>query len=149
MDWDNYFLSIAQAVALKSKDPSTQVGAIVVGPDKEIRSTGYNGFPRRVLDLPERQVSPRKYFYVAHAEANCVFQAARVGVSLMGCTLYLSTSPIPCAECTKAIIQAGIIRVVGPAKEFPGKSTIWQESIQRATEMLEEAGVQIIKVEVP
>ena len=146
MDWDSYFLTIAQAVALKSKDTSTKVGAIVVGPDKEIRSTGYNGFPRRVKDLPERQDSKCKLFYVAHAEANCVYQAARVGVSLMGCSLYLSTSSVPCAECTKAIIQAGIVRVVGPDKEFPGKSAIWQESIQRAVEMLEEAGVSIIKI---
>lgn len=63
MEWINYFLGIAEQIKLKSKDESTQIGAIIVGKDKEIRSTGYNSFPRGLDDnRPERQERPQKYF---------------------------------------------------------------------------------------
>jgi dCMP deaminase len=54
MNWHEYFFKMVDLAAQKSKDPTTPVGAIVVGPDKEIRATGFNGFPRGVHDLPER-----------------------------------------------------------------------------------------------
>lgn len=145
-NWDEYFIKIAEVVATRSKDPSGKVGAIVVGPDKEIRTTGYNGMPRKVGEWPSRWERPQKYLLVTHAEENCVFQAARIGVSLKGCSLYLSTSAVPCHQCARAIIQAGIIRVVGPDKEFPSTNPMWKESIELSEKILGEAGVRIERI---
>src|ERR1700733_15498817 len=91
--WHRHFLSIAEACALMSKDPSTKVGAVIVGPDREIRSTGFNGLPRGIDDTDER-LSDRdtKLKLVVHAEMNAVLNAARFGVSLKGCALYLSAT---------------------------------------------------------
>lgn len=61
--WPDSFLKLANTVAERSKDPSTKVGCIIVGPDKEIRSTGYNSLPRRVSDKPERMERPAKYLW--------------------------------------------------------------------------------------
>jgi len=140
MSYDDYFINLARAVAARSKDP-TQVGAVVVGPNKEVRSTGYNGFPRKVYEIQPRITRPEKYLWVVHAETNCICQAARMGVSLAGCTLYLSTNPVPCAVCSGAIIQAGITEVVGPDTPFSGKGGHWEESMRVSKLMLAEAGV--------
>ena len=64
MNWTEYFLSIAEAVKMKSKDRRTQIGAVIVGEDKEIVSTGFNSFPRGINDdVEERQVLPEKYYW--------------------------------------------------------------------------------------
>ena len=90
LDWDTYFMSLAYLVGMKSKDPRTKVGAVVVGPDNEIRSTGYNSFPRGMNDrVAERQVAPAKHLYFEHAERNAIYNAARMGQSLKGCRIYL------------------------------------------------------------
>ncbi len=69
MNWDKYFMSLVYLVALKSKDKRTKIGAVIIGPDNEIRSTGYNSFPRGIDDnVPERQIPDEKYFWFAHAE---------------------------------------------------------------------------------
>lgn len=104
-------MTTAYVVALGSKDERTKIGAVVIGPDNEIRSTGYNGFPRGLDDdLPERQEKPEKDFWFEHAERNAIFNAVRIGVSLRGCVMY--TQRTPCEECARAIVQAGIARVV-------------------------------------
>jgi deoxycytidylate deaminase len=83
MNWTEYFLGIAEQVKLKSKDESTQIGAVIVGIDNEILSTGYNSFPRGMDDSKkERQERPEKYFWFEHAERNVIYNAARIGVSL-------------------------------------------------------------------
>lgn len=139
-----FFIKMASLVATKSKDRSTKVGAVIVGPDDEVRSVGYNGFPRGVDDDVEaRHERPAKYLFVAHAEANAIFNAARVGIPTKGCTLYMNFAPIPCAECTKAIIQAGIVKIVGPSVPFPGKGEQWEESLKASKEMLKEANIDI------
>jgi dCMP deaminase len=120
MDWHEYFISLAKTVAQKSKDDSTKVGALIVGPDHEIRGTGYNGFPRGVIYTSERQQRPAKYMWTAHAEVNAIAHAARVGVACKGCTLYLNWYPTPCADCAKVISGAGISRIIGPNEAFPG-----------------------------
>src|ERR1019366_1039390 len=80
MSWDEYYLNMLELVASKSKDKSTKVGVIVVGPDNEIRSTGFNSFPRGINDdLEERQLRPAKYLYIEHGERNAIYNAARVG----------------------------------------------------------------------
>jgi dCMP deaminase len=73
MNWTNYFLNIAEAVKEKSKDQRTKIGAVIVGKDNEIVSTGYNSFPRGIDDdVEERQQRPEKYFWFEHAERNAI-----------------------------------------------------------------------------
>lgn len=148
MGWYEYFISMAELVAKKSKDPSTQVGVVVVGPDMEIRSTGFNGFPRGVNDdVESRWERPDKYDFVSHGEENAVIQAARIGVSLKNCTMFFYSDPYPCARCANAIIQSGIKYVVGRNMRFDGKGgagTDWNKSCAIGREKLVEAGVRII-----
>jgi len=89
MNWDEYFVAIAELVCFRSKDRSTKVGAVIVGPDNEIRSTGYNSFVRGINDtIEERQQRPEKYFWFEHAERNAIYCAARHGASLKGYFFY-------------------------------------------------------------
>lgn len=145
MKWDEYFMMLAETVSLKSKDRSTKVGAVVVGPDHELLSSGFNGFPRGVDDdHPGRDAGrERKYLFTAHAEANAVFQAARHGVRLKGASIYI-THP-PCAECAKAIIQAGIIEVWYRQPEDPAIYQYrWGESFAASSTMFREAEIKVI-----
>lgn len=146
--WDRHFLRLADTHALMSKDPSTKIGSVIVGPDREIRSAGFNGFPRNILDSDERLNNrDLKLMLVVHAEMNAVLAAARVGIPLLGCTLYLSATDNlgaiwggpPCARCTVEIIQAGITRIVSwPMHTAPSR---WQSSLQQSLELLHEAGI--------
>jgi dCMP deaminase len=134
-NWDNRFLALAEFYASWSKDPSTKVGAVVVRPDKTVASYGFNGFPRGVLDLPERYADrAEKYPRVVHAEANAIYNAHE---RLDGYTLYVSPLP-PCNVCAGAIIQSGITRVVAYKVSVP---TQWQSNCLLAVEMFHEAGV--------
>lgn len=142
MTWDTKFIGMADLVASWSKDRSTKVGAVIVGPNNEVLSVGYNGFPRKVNDdLDERHERPVKYQYTEHAERNSIYNAARHGIRLEGTRIYLNWEPYPCPDCTRAIIQAGIRSVVGPNRPFPGQS--WQESFKQSRAMMEEAGVEV------
>jgi dCMP deaminase len=142
MKWDEYFINIAQQVKLKSKDERTQIGVVIVGKDNEIVSTGYNSFPRGINDdLLERQERPEKYFWFEHAERNAIYNAARIGVSTLGTTMYM-TCDLSCADCARAIINSGISKVVfsRSTKEWP---EIWKQSAKRSMTMFNEAGVEI------
>ena len=138
--WDEYFLNQCDLVATRSKDRSTQVGAIVVGPIlHEVRSQGYNGFPSKIDDkVEERYTRPLKYLFTEHAERNAIYLAARAGVSLDECTMYVRW--LPCADCARAIIQAGITRVV--ARDI-AISERWRESTKTAVQMFFEAKVWV------
>ena len=142
MDWIEYFYNIAEEVKKKSKDKNTQIGAVIVGKDKEIVSTGYNSFPRGIDDeKDERQEKPEKYFWFEHAERNAIYNAARIGVSTKDCSMYL-TCGIPCADCARGIINAGISRIY--VMEGGGAhSQKWLESGERSRQMFKEAGVKI------
>ena len=110
MEWDEYFMKQAELVALKSKDTSTKVGAVLARHNNGF-STGYNGFPRGVNDnIPERHERPAKYDWTVHSELNCLLNAAREGFKTYGSTMYVTLHP--CKECAKAIVQAGVKRVV-------------------------------------
>lgn len=145
--WDRHFLELALAVAGMSKDPSTKVGAVIVE-DRIVRSTGFNGFPRGIADTPERLNNrDEKLKLVVHAEMNAILAAARVGVRLKGCTLYLAATDHtgevwggpPCTRCTVEIIQAGIDRIVSrPVKTAPSR---WHEDLAYARSILDEGGV--------
>ena len=111
--WEEYFMGIALLSAQRSKDPSTQVGACIVSPDKKILSMGYNGMPVGCSDdtMPwDRDGDPlkTKYPFVCHAELNAILNNA--GGSLKGATIY--TTLFPCNECAKAIIQCGIKKLI-------------------------------------
>src|SRR5678816_3286831 len=98
--WDIRFLREAARIATWSKDRSTKVGCVIVGPSREIRSTGYNGFPRGVNDdVDERHARPMKYAYCEHAERNAIYNAARVGIPLEGCTLYCAADKLTGPPC--------------------------------------------------
>jgi dCMP deaminase len=146
--WDRYFLDIADVVRQKSKDASSKIGAVIIGVDKQIISTGYNGFPRGIEEnIPERWERPIKYQFVEHAERNAIYNAARTGVSVKSGTLYLigfGPPTVPCIECTKAVIQAGIVRVVGGAyKEVPAS---WADDLAFAVNLLTEAGIEQVEI---
>ena len=140
--WNNYFIALAKLVAQKSKDNSTKVGVVIVGPDHEIRSTGYNGFPRGIDESDSaRWKRPIKYQRVEHAERNAIYNAARVGTSIHGCTMYMESPP--CTECGRAVIQAGIKEIVVATQNPFNDREDWSESIQFALDMLAEAGVNV------
>jgi dCMP deaminase len=143
MNWTEYFLKIAEQIKLKSKDESTQIGAVIVGKDNEILSTGYNSFPRGLDDSKkERQERPEKYFWIEHAERNAVYNAARIGVSLKNSTIYL-TSGVPCMDCARAIVNVGI-QVVWCKKECTTKNKEkWEESQEKSIKLFNECNVMV------
>ncbi len=119
LNWDEYFMGIALLSALRSKDPSTQVGACIVDSNKKVVSIGYNGMPRNCneekLTWNKNEGLDSKYLYVCHAEFNAILNT-RNGSALSGCTLYVTL--FPCNECAKAIIQTGIKEVVYASDKY-------------------------------
>lgn len=148
LKWDKHFINLSLENAKMSKDPATRAGAIIVGPDREVRSMGYNGLPRGIADTAERLHDKElKRSLVVHAEMNAILNAARIGVSTRGCTLYLALTDEtldvwggpPCLRCTVEIIQAGITEVV--AKPFKDVESYWKDSVEHARELLKEANL--------
>lgn len=145
--WNKYFMIMAELARTKSKDRSTQVGAVIVGEGHTVLSMGYNGFPRGVDDDVEaRHERNLKYLVTEHAERNAVYAAAKNGIKLDGAAIYVSCGGVPCADCCRAIIQAGIICVIVMAREFEGKGP-WDESCKVGKEMLIESGVKIVTLD--
>jgi len=142
------YMEIAYAAARLSKDPSTQVGAVIIGPSNEVRSLGYNGAPRGCsaddAGDDRRDTRPEKYFWFSHAELNAITNAARVGTPVGGSRI-LVTHP-PCMDCARAIVQAGIIEVitVRPPAEFVSR---WSEHIARTLRLFDECGVTYTEIE--
>lgn len=118
--WNEYFMSVALVSSMRSKDPKRRVGAVIVDDDHKVLSIGYNGFPNHCKDsdfpwndTPKSTESDEdkvevKDFYVVHAELNAILNYK--GETLKGTTIY--TTLIPCNECIKAIIQAGIKKII-------------------------------------
>jgi dCMP deaminase len=151
-EWDLYFLKMAELVASKSCDPSMKVGCVIVGKGNEIFSTGYNGFPRGVEPNNKRLERPTKYCFTEHGERNAVYNAARSGVSLVGCTAYIACLPrerggrVPCNDCARALIQAGVACIIEwntPDVEDKTAAGTWRETLRYSYEMLTEAGVRL------
>lgn len=168
MTWDELFILQAVLIAQKSKDTSTKVGCVIVSQDNTILSTGFNGFPRGIVEkismpswdesnsrmdeiwdenqkaaenISARWQRPEKYFWVEHAERNAIYNAARNGIKILGAKAYLNWEPKPCADCTRALIQAGIVEIIGPNRKFSGAGAGKHYSINHAEVMLQEAGV--------
>ena len=136
--WDQYFMGMAHLSALRSKDPSTQVGAVIVSPANKVVSIGYNGLPKGCSDdeYPwEREGSAleSKYVYVVHAELNAILNAP---LSVQGCRIYVSL--FPCNECAKAIIQAGIAEIVYEDDKYADT-----DIVKASKRMLNSAGVTL------
>lgn len=143
MEWKDYFLGIAEQVKLKSKDQSTQIGAVIVGQHNEILSTGYNSFPRGLDDEQQtRQERPEKYFWMEHAERNGIYNAARVGTPINNAVIYI-TSGLPCADCARAIINSGIKKIYCKTQDTTKNKEKWEESQKRTLQMLSECGVDV------
>lgn len=140
------YMEIAYATSRFSKDESTQVGAVIIGPTNEVRSLGYNGAPRGCrADEDSRGITrPEKYFWYSHAELNAITNAARVGVPLDGSTIVV-THP-PCMDCARAIVQAGIKQVVAarPAAEFAAR---WIEHTRRVQTLFSECKVGYYEID--
>lgn len=141
--FDTYFLDIARHVSTRSKDRSTKVGCVIVGPDNEIRSTGYNSFPRGINDdAPERHERPEKAYWVEHAERNAIYNAARVGTPLKGCRIFIPY--FPCAHCARAIAQVGIVEVICTKIDRSiSFSERWAAEHERAAVILQEASLAV------
>lgn len=142
IDWDTYFMMVAKATALRSKDPNTQVGACIVNSNNKIVSCGYNGAPIGFNDddMPwsrEGDFINTKYAYVCHAELNAILNSR---TDLEGTTIYVDL--FPCNECAKAIIQSGIKKVIYYSDKYDGT----KENIV-AKKMFDECGVIYEKIE--
>src|SRR6201994_363850 len=133
---------LAHHLASWSIEKGRRVGAVIVGPDNEIRSTGFNGLPRGVNDAPPERhsrITGAQYILSCHAEQNAIFNAARVGTALKGCSIYVPW--FPCVECTKAIIQSGITELIAYAPDRPNSN--WAEDFSIAGAMLKEADIVV------
>ena len=144
ISWDDYFMQMAELTAKRSTCLRRQVGAVIVK-DKHVMATGYNGAPRGLAHCEEKGGCLREQLRVPsgerhelcralHAEQNAIIQAAVLGQSIEGATIYITHQP--CVICAKMIINAGIDKII--VKDgYPDKL---------ATELLNEAGKKVIKL---
>jgi dCMP deaminase len=138
-DWDARFMQIACEIAGWSKDRSRKVGCVIAGPRNEIRSMGYN-FPRGVNDTEAyRHERPMKYKWTEHAERNAIYNAARVGIPLEGCRMYLPW--YPCMDCARAIAQTGISELICVEPDLTDPQ--WGEDFAEVPLVLQESGVAV------
>lgn len=142
VSWDDYFMSLAHLSAMRSKDPNTQVGACIVDAYRRVVSIGYNGLPHGCNDQDypwqrDGEYLQTKYPYVVHAELNAILNAPR---SVSGCDLYVSL--FPCNECAKAIIQAGIKRVIYESDKYATT-----DQIRASKRMLASAGIELLQLD--
>ena len=114
--WDDYFMHLAEESSLRSKDPSTKVGACLVK-DKRVLSLGYNGAPRSFPDdlVPQTSyendnILNQKNTFMCHAELNAILNYRGSLSELEGSTLYVTI--YPCHECAKALAQIGIKEII-------------------------------------
>lgn len=142
ISWDQYFMGLAHLSAMRSKDPSTSVGAVIVDDKHRVVSIGYNGMPYGCSDdvYPwdrEGDLLDTKYPYVVHAELNAILNAGR---SLKDCTLYVSL--FPCNECAKAIIQSGIKKIIYEDDKYADS-----ETTRASKRMLQSANVELVRLD--
>lgn len=138
-DWQQRYLDLAQHISTWSKDPSRQIGAVVVGDSGQILSIGYNGFPRGIDDDERLHDRETKYSLVVHAEMNAIYNATLNGISLRDSTLYVWGLPV-CSDCARGVIQVGITRVV--MNSIDGKIGHWTDHWEKTKAMFDEANVQ-------
>lgn len=141
--WTKRFMGLCDHVAGWSEDRDFQVGCVIVSPTGNVvQAIGYNGLPRGVLAEDQGRfdrASGEKFHWFEHAERNAIYNAARAGTSVEGCTAYVNR--FPCADCGRALIQAGIAHVVAPP--IPEADGALDYSFQVSRTMLTEAGLRL------
>ena len=145
LTWDQYFMGVAKLSAMRSKDPSTQVGACIVGNDNRILSIGYNGTPNGYDDenFPwDREGEPlnTKYLYVCHAEMNAIVNYRGSRKDLENAKVYVDL--FPCNECAKIIIQSGIKEVIYLSDKYAK-----QDAFIASKRLFDECGVKYRQIE--
>jgi len=143
MDWDTYFMSLVYLTGMKSKDENTHLGAVIVTEDNTIISIGYNGLPRGVKYNDERQQRPEKYYWFEHAERNAIYNATRIGINLKDSIMY--TNGTPCCDCARAVIQAGIKKVIVDKHWESKNQDRWLKESKKSRIMFKETGIEIIE----
>jgi dCMP deaminase len=139
--WDEYFLWMAQAAAIKSKDPRCRVGAVIVSQDNIVLSTGFNGLARRVYDDEQLLANAEeKLRVICHAEVNAIHNAARIGVALQGASIFVTK--FPCLACCNAIIQAGITGIYTHDDHFWDDDPLDSDH-SRKISVLRQAGINV------
>ena len=144
LEWDEYFMAIAKLSAMRSKDPSTQVGACIVSNDNRILSRGYNGAPNGFSDekFPwgrDGKNLDTKYPYVCHAELNAILNYRGSTKDLEDARIYVDL--FPCNECAKIIIQSGIKEVIYLSDKYANS-----ENNIASRKLFDECGVQYNKI---
>jgi len=138
ISWDECFMRMAFIISERSKDPSTQAGAVVVNQKNVVVGMGYNGWPRGIKseDLPwerEGSLEDTKYAYICHAEENAIYNANN---STDDCKIYCTL--FPCNECAKTIIQNGIKEVIYDSNKYDGTP-----AVKASKKMFSLAGVSL------
>lgn len=146
ISWNQFFMGVATIASLRSKDPHTTVGCVIVNSENRIISTGYNGFPK-LKDADSDSIFPwsknssdeyeTKYPYVIHAEVNAILNASQ---PIKECTLYVTW--FPCNECAKLIVQSGISKVI-----YLNKHTEvgYEQSLQLSEKMFKLARIECVQ----
>lgn len=145
LSWDVYFMAIAKLSAMRSKDPSTQVGACIVGSDNRILSIGYNGAPNGWEDknfpwAREGEHLETKYPYVIHAERNAISNYRGSRKDMEGAKIYVDL--FPCNECAKEIIQSGIKEVIYLSDKYAET-----DAVIASKRLFDECGVKYRQLE--
>lgn len=145
INWDEYFMAIAKLSSMRSKDPSTQVGACIVSNDNRILSIGYNGAPNGFDDdnfpwTREGENLNTKYPYVCHAELNAILNYRGSKKDLENSKIYVDL--FPCNECAKIIIQSGIKEVIYLSDKYKNS-----ENNIASRKMFDECKVKYGKIE--
>ena len=138
--WQARFIKLAEEISTWSKDVSSQVGAVIVRPDRTICSVGFNGFPRGVEDSQDAITNrDTKLLRTIHAELNAILSSKE---SLVGYSIFVWPFQ-PCAQCAAAIIQSGIADVYCHYNDHLAHER-WSESFKAALQMFDEAQVRVI-----
>ena len=146
LSWDEYFMAISCLSSMRSKDPSTQVGACIVSLDNRILSIGYNGAPNGFHDdvfpwARNGDMLNTKYAYVCHAEMNAILNYRGSRHELENSKIYVDL--FPCNECAKLIVQAGIKEVLFLSDKFKDKdgNLLETDAVKASKKMFDECGV--------
>lgn len=140
--WNEYFMQLAFAASARSKDPNTQVGAVITDRDHRIISIGYNGFADKAQETPGLWHDDCKDQHVIHAEVNAIANAARAGVSTQKSVMYITLPP--CLPCARIVAAAGVSCVGFPKqtyREWVERKPVWEYRFAQALSYLNEAGM--------
>lgn len=138
-DWQLLYLRVAQSVSVKSKDPSSKLGAVAVSNQGLPLSWGWNGFPRSIPLEEDKVDRSFKYAYIVHAEMNAIYNANRESVSLLNSSFYIYGIP-PCLECAKGLIQVGVKEIHTLCHDEINIK--WLESYEQSLWLFQNAGIK-------